>query len=289
MGLTGLYASAGQLGPERTSEIPAAAAPATRQQIASRLILVTVTDTGGRPIVDIDPDDFVVRETGQPREILSIRVADHPIVIVLDNGPGADREFDAIRRATARFIGRVGRRPIAIASANPPRMVATFDDDRATVIQRVDKLRKGGSGDGFFQAVVTAARALQQTGAPFSALVLVTANPGGTAPAELHSAILDSGANVHAVVQQKRSAGANLARRQSLEMLVGLVDETRGQLTTIYMPDAYQLALDHVANQLAGELIVEYIVPAGSPTASDVRLGVRIAGAKIDSWGLSRR
>jgi hypothetical protein len=169
-------------------------------------------------------------------------------------------------------------------------MVATFDDDRATVIRRVDKLRKGGSGDGLFQAMVTAAQATQKTGAPFSAVVVVIANSGGAMPAEFHDPIVDSGANVHAVVQQKASArGANQARRRSLDMLVALVDETRGQLTTIYTPESYQLALDRVANQLAGELILEYIVPAGGSRESDVRLGVRIPGAKISSWGLSRR
>ena len=291
IGLIGQYASPGHLRADRATRRSAGAAHATRQQAESRFILVTVTDTGGRSIIDLDPDDFVVRETGEPRDVLSIRAADYPIVLVLDNGPGANRDFDAIRTATRRFIARVGRRPIAIASANPPGMVATFDDDRATVIQRVDKLRKGGSGDGLFQAVATAAQAIQKTGTAFSGVVVVAANSGGTVPAELHTSILDSGANIHAVVvQQKTSAGGgNQARRQSLEMLMALADETHGQLTTIYAPDAYQLAFDRFANQLAGELILEYIVPAGSSKGSDVRLGVRLAGAKIDNWSLSRR
>ena len=290
IGWTSQHVNLGQLRPERTSRMPARATQATAQQIASRFILVTVTDAGGRPTVDVDPDDFVVRESGQERDVLSVRVADYPIVVVLDNGPGANREFDAIRRATARFISRVGHRPIAIASANPPKMIATFDDDRATVIQRVDKLRKGGSGDGLLDAVAAAAQATQKTGEPFSGVVVIVANSGANGSAELHTAILDSGASVHAIVQQKTSTGgANQARRPSLAMLADLVDDTRGQLITIYAADAYELALDRFANQLAGELILEYIVPADSPTGGDVRLGVRIPGAKIDNWGMSRR
>src|ERR1700687_4033176 len=81
----------------------------------SRTVLATVVDGRGRSILDIDADDFVIREAGQPRDVLSVRVADYPIVLVLDNGQGAGRDLDAIRQAAARFLGRVGRRPVAIA------------------------------------------------------------------------------------------------------------------------------------------------------------------------------
>ncbi len=53
-----------------------------------------MADARGRAIVDIEADDFVVRETGKPREVLSVRVADYPIAVVLDNGPGAGQDFD---------------------------------------------------------------------------------------------------------------------------------------------------------------------------------------------------
>src|ERR1700730_7491422 len=96
------------------------------QQIgASRIVLATVVDTRGRSIVDLEADDFVVREAGQVRDVLSVRVADYPIVLVLDNGPGAGRDLDAIRRAAVRFIGRVGRRPVAVGLSDPPRLIAT--------------------------------------------------------------------------------------------------------------------------------------------------------------------
>src|SRR4029453_11968929 len=93
---------------------PGFGAESVLQEIgASRTVLATVVDNRGRTIVDIDPDDFVIRETGQSREVLSVRVADYPIVVVLDNGQGAGSDFDAIRSAAGRFIGRVGRAPCA--------------------------------------------------------------------------------------------------------------------------------------------------------------------------------
>src|SRR5204863_3477090 len=109
-----------------TENLQAAAALGPPQQFASGFMLVNVTDGGGRPVLDLDPDDFVVREGGLSRDVLSARVADYPIAVVIDNSAGPNRDFDAIRRATIRFIGRLGRRPIAIAAGNPPRIVATF-------------------------------------------------------------------------------------------------------------------------------------------------------------------
>jgi hypothetical protein len=260
-----------------------------RQQIASRLILATITDDAGRPIVDIDPDDIVVREGDELRDVLSIRLADYPIAIVIDNGRGPDRDFEAIRRATHRFIERVGVRPIAIAPVSPPRLLATFDDNRAKVVEQMDRLRKGGSSDGLFQAMITAARAIRETGAAFAALLVVVANPAGAVPTELQTSVLDSGATVHLVIQQKPSGRAKGAQRASVDALASLVDDTRGQLTTIYSPDSYQAALDRQANLLATELMVEYVVPAGSSRGEQVRIGVRLPGAKINVWGMSPR
>jgi hypothetical protein len=57
---------------------------------------------------------------------------------------------------------------------------------------------------------------------------------------------------------------------------------------TIYSPDLYQPAMDRLANQLATELMVEYLVPAGPFNGGDVKLGVRISGAKVSSWGIAR-
>lgn len=263
------------------------ASPGQQHTVTSRLLLASVADSNGRPILDIEPDDFVIRDSGQLRDVLSIRLADYPIAIVLDNGRGDDRDFDAIRRSTLRFIDRIGHRPIAIISATPPRMAASFDDHRSTVVAEVDKLRKGGSDDGLFQALAVAARANHETGAPFSAIIAVIADPGTTTPANVRPSILDSGANVHVVLQQP-SGRNQKSRRSSIDALVALVDETRGQLTTINSPDLYQAAMDRIANLLATELMVEYLVPAGSASGNDVRLGVRISGAKIVSWGIAR-
>ena len=254
---------------------------------ASRTVLATVVDSRGRPVVDIEADDFVVRETGQLRDVLSVRVADYPLAIVLDNGQGAGSDLEAIRRAAARFIARVGRRPVALALSDPPGLIATFEDERAIVLQRLEKATASSSSEGLFQAIVTAARALQETGSPFSAIVVVSAAPLSSVPAEVLTPILESGAAVHVVVHRESSGAPGGTPGQSSEALRALSDETHGQFMTIYAVASYQIALDRLADRLAPELLVDYVVPVGSSHRNDVSVGVRIPGSRVDARGLT--
>jgi hypothetical protein len=242
-------------------------------------------------MVDVDPDDFVVQEGGRPREVLSLHVADYPIAVVVDNRRSAGRDYETIRRAASRFIGRVGHRPMAVVAAGPPRVIATFDDDRGRVVDSLEGLPMGPAGDGaggLFDAFVTAARLVGETGAPFTAVVAVVGHPSGSLPVEFLTPILESGARVHIVAQQKASAFTEEASRQAWEAIAALTNETRGHFTGIYSPDSYQPALDRLADLLAPELMVEYEVPAGSPSG-DVQLGVRIPGARVRGHGVSGR
>jgi len=258
------------------------------QQIgASRTVLATVMDSRGRSVVDIEADDFVVRETGQLRDVLSVRVADYPLALVLDNGQGAGRDLESIRQAAGRFIGRVGRRPVAVALSDPPGLVATFEDDRAIVLQRLQEATATSSSEGLFQAIVTAARTLQETGSPFSAIIVVSAAPVSTVPAEVLAPILESGASVHVVVHRASTPPSQTPGRSS-EALQALADETHGQFMTIYAAASYQVALDRLADRLAPELLVEYVVPVGSSHGNDVSVGVRIPGSRVDARGITR-
>jgi hypothetical protein len=264
-----------------------AAVHASPQQLgSSRTVLGTVTDSRNRPIVEFNPDDFVIREAGQPREILSVRVADYPIAVVLDNGRESGADLDAMRRAAARFVGKVGRRPIAVAAADPPEIVATFDDDRASVLTRIDAVPAGRTGGSLFQAVTEAARAVQETGTPFSTIVVMTGGTESAVPDELLPALLGSKAAFHAVVNQ-RAFQASRGAGQALGALRALADQTRGQFTPIYAAVSYQVALDHLADRLAPEVMVEYLVPANSTTGNDVQFGVRIPGARVNPLGVS--
>lgn len=250
---------------------------------ASRTALATVVDPRGRSIVDLDADDIVVREAGSPRDVLSVRVADYPIALVLDNGPAGAADFPGIRDAAARFVGRVGHRPIAVALADRPQLAVTFEDDRTMVAQALEKAAAGKS-DGLFDAIVLAARHIHDNGSAFSAIVVVSGTPKGNVPEELLTPILESGATLHVIATAATGVGGTPSR--PLQTLRALADQTHGQFTTIYSAASYQVALDRLADRLAPELMIDYVVPVGSSAGNDVQLGVRIPGARVVGRGV---
>src|SRR4051812_3294585 len=148
---------------------PAPVAPGQTQPAkaeASRFALALVNDPKGKAIVDIGVDDFVVQEGNTTREVLDVRVADYPVVLVVDNGASARADFKELQAAVARFVERVGPRPIAIVTtAGAPKLVANFDDERETLAGKIGAIEPPAAVDGQpLRAAALAARTIQATG-----------------------------------------------------------------------------------------------------------------------------
>src|SRR5262245_59551250 len=181
---------------------------------ASRFALAMVADRGGKALVDIGADDFVVQESGASREVLDVRVADYPVAIVVDNGRRASADFLSIRSAVARFIDRLGPRPLALVTTAPePAIAAKLDDERPAVVAALEAIEAPGGTDGQpLRAAALAAQPLPPTGSLVSAIVLVTATPfevSGTASESSLAPIIDSGAVGHVVAREPNEAGAS--------------------------------------------------------------------------------
>src|SRR5438132_1137893 len=98
---------------------PALLALATGQQLqqtaTGRIVLASVVDGRNRPLVAVGPDDFVVTENGQGRDVLDVHVADYPVVVVMDDTGAQPDQLAALKAAVTRFVTRIGERPVAIA------------------------------------------------------------------------------------------------------------------------------------------------------------------------------
>jgi hypothetical protein len=271
----------------------AAGQPPVQPSATTRLVLAQVTDPRNRPLVDVGPDDFVVSEAGGAREILSVRIADYPIVITLDTRNATKADLPQMVQAAKRFIERLGadRPVIAGTLGQSPRAIATFDEPRATMLERLAALEAdspsppGTEPPHVLSGLAAAAGVLQATESLFSAVVMLSAAPGVDAPAAAGNdpiaAIVRSGAAVHAIVNQSSGTGGIAELRR-------LVVQTRGELTAVYSAASYQAALDRLADRLSSELLIEYISPAGSK-ATDVKVGIRMPGARVRGLGVAPR
>ena len=297
-----------------------------QQPGTSRTTLVTVADARNHPIVDLGPDDVVIREgpgdavgpggtpdpgsPGHPdarrapdaasvREIISVHTADYPVIVLIDTGSAARDDFPLIRKAAARFIDRLGRRPIAIGTlANPPALVTDFEDGLERVLGRLDALTADAARESApLQSIAMAARKLAASGALFSAIVVLSATgvdrPTGRGE-ELIGPIIDSGVIVQVIANgANRPPPGTPVGQESLDqrgnhLLRDVAQQTLGQFTSIYSAASYQAALDRLADRMSNELMIEYLVPAGSK-ATDVRVGVRIPGARVRGLGVRPR
>ena len=260
---------------------------------ASRTALALVSDSKNHTIVDLGPDDFVIQEAGQAREVLSVRVADYPVVVMLDTGADARFDFPPMRKAVERFVDRLGTRPVAIGTlGDEPKMLTTFDDERPKLLERLTALDFTPTARSLLlQGTAVAARAIRDTGTLFSALVVLSATPSDSSrmnPNEMLASIVDSRAVLHVVANRSAQLVGPSGQIRSGSALRSIADQTRGQYTVIYSPASYQPALDRLSDRLTSEMMVEYLVPPGS-SPSDVRVGVCVAGAKVRGLGVAPR
>lgn len=258
---------------------------------ASRLALAGVTDPRGKPMVDVTADDFVIQEAGTAREILSVRPADYPIVVMLDTGSDARSDFSVMQKAAAHFIERIGQRPIAIGTfGGTPKMLVSFEDDRQAVLAKLAALTiETPEGSQLLQGASLAGQTIGATGTLFSAVVILsaTAVDASRNPAEAMIApIVDSNAILHVIGNRPgQTAGGGQRSNPSLR---ALAEQSRGEFTVIYSAASYQAALDRLADRLSSEMLIEYLVPVGSKP-NDVKVGIRIVGARVRGLGVAPR
>ena len=257
------------------------------QTSMTRVVLAVAADPRGRPLVDVGADDFVVSEGGSPREVLSVRVADYPIVVAVDTRAASHVDLPAIKQAARHFIERLGAdRPVIVSTlGRAPRAIATFDDPRAAVLARLDALSPDESGDARLLTGLGAAIETLRVAQPlFSAIVMLASADGDIGVAaddDPVASIVRSGAALHAIVKQGSSAAGAAQLRD-------FVTQARGDVATIYAAASYQAALDRLADRLSSELLIEYISPAGG-RAEDVKVGIRVPGARVRGLGVAPR
>jgi hypothetical protein len=198
-----------------------------------------------------------------------------------------------MRKAAERFIDRLGARPVAIGTlGDTPKMVTTFDDERPKLTEAFAALEFSPTARSMLlQGAAAAADAIRATGTLFSALVVLSATPADSSrssPDQMIASIVDSGTVLHVIANRSTQIVGQMGQIRSGSALRSIAEQTRGQYTVIYSPASYQPALDRLSDRLTSEMMIEYLVPPGSKPI-DVKVGVRLAGAKVRGLGVAPR
>jgi len=262
------------------------AVPAGQEFGHSRTILLTVSDGRDRPMIDLLPDDFVVRAGGEPRHVLSARPADYPIVLLVDTSSDRPGDFDVLRRAVVRFIDRVGGRPIVLGRiSDQGAMLTRLDDNRRTVMEALEALDATSGTSTPLQGLLRAADMLAATRPPFSTIVVLSNGSDEMTEAsavQLGRALGESRARVYAIVHRR-----GVGDRMNPDLLDRLSEQTGGQYIPIYAPASFEPAVDRVADRLLTEILLEFLEPADAGQTDDVRVGVLRPGALVRGLGIT--
>jgi VWFA-related protein len=175
------------------------APPASRP--LARTVYVTVTDRNGLLVDDLTTGDFVVKEGGKVREVLSAVPATAPMRIALlidDNGSGI------FRYGVSKFIEKMqGRAEFALSTVNGQHLkIVDYTANVDSLVEGIGRLNaRPGTADGgqLLEGIFETAKDLEKRKAQRAVIVVLTV--GG----EEHSPL-----PAHHVLDQLQKSGAAL-------------------------------------------------------------------------------
>jgi VWFA-related protein len=175
--------------------------PATLRDGLTRTIFVSVLNDAGAPVTDLGTADFVIKEGGKDREIVTAGMTSVPLRIALlvdDNGTGI------FRYGVAKFIERLqGRAEFAVTTVTGQNLrVVDYTTSTELLTAAIGRLTaRPGTNDGgqLLEGIFETAKDFQKRSAPRPVIVVLTV--GG----EEHSTL-----PAHHVLEELRKSGAAL-------------------------------------------------------------------------------
>ena len=143
-----------------------------------KLASVRVSDVNNRAIADLTAADFEVLESGENREILSVKPASAPfnLVLLLDVSGSVDNYVNFIRKAARNFVSTVDKRDrISIVTFNEDvKVISKFTTDKNVLSESLDTF-DAGSATAYYDAIAyTLADTLRPLKGERTAVVILT-------------------------------------------------------------------------------------------------------------------
>ena len=154
--------------------LPAAAAA----QALERDIFVSVLDRSDKPVSNLGPRDFAVREDGRLREVLKVRRATEPIdlAVLVDTSAAAGSQINDLRRGLESFIAQMrSQAQISLVEfGERPTVLAGYTNDAKVLAEGVGRIfSRPGAGAYTLDAVVETLNGLKTRDAARSAIVVI--------------------------------------------------------------------------------------------------------------------
>ena len=265
-----------------------AAAVTLDAQADERVIYTSVVDKDGAPVLDLGINDFIVREDGQAREILSVARDNDPLQIALlvDNSVAMRPRISLLRKAVAAFIEstRDDVQLALITLAERPTILVGYTTDRAALRKAAENMFAYEAANYLLDGISETSQGLAKRTMWRSAIAVIT----GIGPemsyrqyTEVLRFFREGGASLH-VLQMGSGIGA-----QGREIVVNKgTSETGGRFEEVLVPTRLELKSRQLATELSNQYRVTYarpsrLVPPSKTEVSARRSDLRARGMLV--------
>jgi len=260
------------------------AEPITVNAGEERAVYATVVGKDGSPVTTLSAQDFVVREGGIEREVLSATAADEPmrIAVLVDTSWAMDRYIHDLRRALGTFFRQIpAEHEVALFEfGDRPTRLVDYTRDHDQLKAGIGRLfARSGSGSYVLDAITDVAREfrIRETARPV--IIVVTAE-GPEFSQRYHRSVLDdveaAHATLHSLVITRRRLPVfnNGIRERDLTLSKG-ADLTGGRREDLITSMALEERLTALATELKTQYRVVYARPPALIPATKMNVTVR--------------
>lgn len=246
---------------------------AAERQAQERVLYVSAFDAATRkPVPNLGPEAFVVREDGVVREILRVSPATSPmpLAVVVDNSQAMAPAISDLRRGLTAFItGIEGLGPVTLVTvADRPTIALGYTASRQELVDAVNRLfHAPTSGATLVDAISEVAKGLARRESDRAAIVAVTGEFtefSQLAYQNVLEDLRDSGAALHAVVLSNPAGSLNT---DEARIRATVLDRGPRESGGVRIDVLTSLAFEPRLTELAAILRAQYRVVYARPTA----------------------
>ncbi len=258
-----------------TARNPAPVTPTIRSQTNLVLVPVSVRDASGKPVADLQINDFVVTEEG---EAIRLDYLGQPeltrleIVLVFDLTSSVWYYFDLVKEAASGFVRslyRPGDAVSVVGISSEPLVLLKRTESLPAVLEGLNGIRRSGAATAFYDTVAAAARLFPQKADPETRRVLVVLSDGEDNFSRMNlektlQLMHEADCLFYSINPGATERRLNIVSRRGQQQMETLAEHTGGRA---FLVEGYQ-NLNSVYSRIAEELQVQYLLGYNSPDAS---------------------